>query len=59
MIMDIKTLTLTQEELTLIRNALLNYRSTLNDFSKENINYPDFKKQSEQSTLLLSKIRLK
>ncbi len=57
--MDIKTLTLTQEELTLIRNALLNYRSTLNDFSKENINYPDFKKQSEQSTLLLSKIRLK
>lgn len=57
--MDIKTLALTQEELTLIRNALLNYRSTLDDFSKENPNCSDFKKQSFQSILLLSKIRLK
>ena len=54
-----KVLELTQEELTLVRNALLNYRSTLDDFSKENINYSDFKKQSVQSTLLLSEIRLK
>ena len=54
-----KVLEFTQDELTLVRNALVNYRSTLNDFSKENVNYPDFKNQSEQSTLLLSKIRLK
>lgn len=54
-----KVLHLTQDELTLIRNSLLNYRSTMNDFSKENINYPDFKKQSEQADQLLTKIRLK